>query len=319
MANKFSFDNAAFHFGRTEGPSGFLPRYLLAYACGIVVLAVISYFVLRPLIDVYLEAFSMMARGASEAAVERQLTEGLLGNFSQIGLGYLLMLILYAGFWSMMEAAVLRRYVRDEGFSIGWGADEWRVLAVGLIWFAFFIAAYIVFFLAMLGLIMPIGAMMQDSPGLIAIWGGIVMIGLLICLAVAAIKLSPAAALTIRDSKVTFTSAWGATNGRFWPMLGAFLVLGIILYIGVLVIYFVGAFVVFGAAIGGMDLSGPEPDPDQVMALFASPAVLVPIVVFYMAMLIYQGFWQYAWAGIPALAAKTDPRTGGMHNAADAF
>jgi len=44
----------------------------------------------------------------------------------------------------------MRRYVRYEGFSIGWGADEWRVLAVGLIWFAFFIAAYIVFFLAML-------------------------------------------------------------------------------------------------------------------------------------------------------------------------
>ena len=71
--------------------------------------------------------------------------------------------------------------------------------------------------------------------------------------------------------------------------------------------------------MSGIDVSSGEADPEQVMALFMNPGVLIPVGIFYFAMLLYQGFWQYAWAGVPALVAVTDPRTGGLHDAANTF
>lgn len=319
MARSFSFDNAAFHFARPEGPPGFLPKYLIAYAIGVVLIAVISFFALRPLLDAYLQAFALMAQGASEAEIERQLGEAVLGNMGRVGLGYLVMLLVYAGFWAMMESAVLRRYVREEGFSIGWGADEWRMLAVGLIWMAAFIIGYIALIIATMILVMPVGAIAQDNPALVAVWAVLVMIGLFLAWAYFAVKFSPAGAMTIRDRKVVFFGAWGASTGRFWPMLGAFVVLGLILYVVIVVLYIIGAVAMMGAALGGMDFGSGEPDPEAVIAAFSSPVVWLPLALIYGVMLVYQGFWQYAWAGIPSLAAKTDPRTGGMHDAADTF
>jgi len=318
MARPFSFDNAAFHFARTDGPPGFLPKYLSAYAVGIVAIAVLGFFALQPLIAGYIEAFTMMSRGASERQIERALGESILDNLGRLSLGYLLMLIVYAAFWSMMECAVLRRYVREDGFSIGWGADEWRMLAVGLIWMVAFIAAYIVMIIATVVLVMPLGALAQDNPALIGLWMFIVILGLGITWAYFAVKLSPAGAMTIRDRKVVYFDAWGASKGRFWPMLGAFVILGIILYAAIVVLYMIGAFAFMGVAMSGLDLSG-DLSPDEVMALITNPVVWGPVAVIYFVMLVYQGFWQYAWAGIPALTAKTDPRTGGMHDAAETF
>lgn len=319
MARPFSFDNAAFHFARTDGPPGFLPKYLAAYAIGIVIIAVISFFLLQPLFAAYMQMFTMVAQGASESQIERMFGEALLGNFGRLGLGYLLMLLVYAAFWAMMESAVLRRYVREEGFSIGWGADEWRMLAVGLIWMVAFMVAYLVFILATVVLIAPLGAVSDGGVALLGLWMFVVVFALLFVWLFLAVKLSPAGAMTIRDQKVTFFSAWGASKGRFWPMLGAFVVLGLILYVAIIVLYMIGAFTVFGAVMSGVDLNSGEADPDQMMAAFSSPGLWIPIAVMYFAVLVYQGFWQYAWAGIPSLVATTDPRTGGMHDAAESF
>ena len=261
----------------------------------------------------------MATQGASESQIERALGESILGNMGRLGLGYLLMLVVYAGFWSMMECAVLRRYVREEGFRIGWGSDEWRMLAVGLIWFTAFIVAYIAVILGTVILVMPLGAIAQDNPALIGLWMFIVILAMGLVWAFFAVKLSPAGAMTIRDQKIVFFDAWGASKGRFWPMLGAYVILALILYVVIVVLYMIGAFAMMGAAMSGMDLSSGEADPDAVLAAFSSPAVWIPLALLYFIMLVYQGFWQYAWAGIPALAAKTDPRTGGMHDAVEAF
>ncbi len=319
MAKPFSFDNAAFHFARTEGPPGFIPKYLLAYAVGIAIIGVIGFYALRPLIDGYIQAFALIAQGASEARVTRELEDVLAGNLGRIGLGYLSMMLAYAAFWAMMESAVLRRYVREEGFSIGWGGDEWRMLAVGLMWMLAFIVAYIAFIVAVAIVLVPLGSSIQSDPGPIIL----VVFGLIFALmfvwAFVAVKLSPAGAMTIRDRSVTFFGAWGATKGRFWPMLGAFVILGLILYVGILILYFAGAFTVMGLVMGNIDFSNGEVDPNEIVAMFSNPAIWGPIALIYFLMLIYQGVWQYAWAGIPSLAAKTDPRAGGMHDAAEQF
>ena len=270
MAKPFSFDNAAFHFMRADGPEGFLLRYLIAYAIGIAVLAILSFYALRPILQAYVQAFAMMSQGASEAQIERALGESILGNLGRVGLGYLAMLLVYAAFWSMMESAVLRRYIREEGFSIGWGDDEWRMLVIGLIWMVSFLVAYIALILASVILIAPVGVMAGDNIALMGMWGTIVVIALFAVWLYFAVRLSAAGALTIRDRKVAFFDAWGATKGRFWPLLGAFIILGLMLYVGILVLYFVGAFAVLGAAMSGMDLAQLEQNPDAMFSAFAS-------------------------------------------------
>lgn len=319
MARRFSFDLAAFHFAKAEGPPGFLVKFLLTYGVGVILIGLLGFYALQPLIEAYIQAFAMMAQGASERQVNEFMGQTLLNSVGRIGLGYLLMLVVYAAFWSMMESAILRRYVREEGFSLRWGADEWRMLAVGVIWIVSFIVAYIALIIGLLVLVVPVGMAFQDNPGLTFLWGGIAMAGFLVAWAYFAVRLSPAGAMTIRDQSVVYFGAWGASKGRFWTMFGAFLVLGVILYIGILVLYLIGAFTVAGIVLSAVDSSPGQADPDVVMAAFANPAVLAPIAILYLIMLVYQGFWQYCWAGIPALAAKTDPRTGGLHDAADAF
>ena len=56
-----------------------------------------------------------------------------------------------------MEASALRRYIRKEGFSIGLGGDEWRIVGVYLLWFVFSILAYLAMMIAMLAIFIPIG------------------------------------------------------------------------------------------------------------------------------------------------------------------
>ena len=85
MAKDFSFDNAAFHFAKAEGPPGFLFKYLLAYGIGVIGIAVLSFFALQPLLEGYLQAFAAMAQGASERQVERLLSEANLGDLGRLG------------------------------------------------------------------------------------------------------------------------------------------------------------------------------------------------------------------------------------------
>ncbi|MEO0608290.1 MAG: hypothetical protein AAFY82_08655 [Pseudomonadota bacterium] len=215
MAKPFSFDHAAFHFAKAEGPSGFLFKYLLAYGIGVIVMAVLSFFALEPLLAGYMRAFAAIVQGASEPEIQRLLTETIVGDLGRLGLGYLFMLVIYAAFWASLESAVLRRYVREEGFSLGWGGDEWRMLAIGLIWIAAIIVAYLAMIIGMLVLVAPVAMIVQDNPALGILWTTAVIIALGCVWIYFAVKLSPAGAVTVRDRKITFFGAWGATNGRF--------------------------------------------------------------------------------------------------------
>jgi hypothetical protein len=320
MATKFSFDNAAFHFARTDGPPGFIWKYLACFGIGALLLMGIGYYTFQPLIDPYVEMFSsLMDSNISQRAAEDAFANAIVDSFGQVAIGTLLLVLFYAVFWSVMEAAILRRYIRDEGFSIGFGADELRMLAVGVIWYLSFMGMYLVFILAMMGLIAPVATIAQDNPGLIALWTIIVVPALMVVWLYVVVRLSPAGAMTIRDRKIKFFSAWSLTKGRFWPTLGAFAVLGLILYLIAMVIYMVVGFTLIGSIFSAVDFSSGEPDPEAIFAALASSGTITGLAIGYFLMLLVQGFSQYAWAGVPALVAKTDPRIGGRTFIADEF
>lgn len=114
------------------------------------------------------------------------------------------------------------------------------------------------------------------------------------------VKFSPAAAMTIRDRKIRFASAWGATKGKFWPLLGAYALWALLGFVGYM--FAMSALVAGGAgAFAAMDPESTNP--------FGVIAGLGPLVVILYFLIIAAGIcFYYIWAGPAALAAKTDPR-----------
>jgi hypothetical protein len=325
MDKVFSFDNAAFHFARTSGPSGYMWKHALSYLLLAGLIVAVSYFLMKPLWDVYGQAMAevmMLAEtgGPGDPAVMAgEISTALMENALRILLGQILIVVLGVMLWAAFEAAIQRRYVRDEGFSLRFGGDELRIIVVGLIWMAMFIGGGIVTQLAMLGLVMPV-ATMVDNPAVAGIWGFVVGLSFIAVWIYFTVRWSAAAALTIRDRKIRFFDSWGATKGRFWTMLGAFLVLWLILGVVFFILYAVGVTGLFGSAMMAPGvMQGTEPDMTALMEYIMQPAFLAAVAALYAVMIGFQAIAGYIWAGVAALAAKTDPRGGGMVHAASAF
>lgn len=299
MAQRFSFDNAAFHFARTDGPIGFLVPFIFVYLVAGAAVTAIN-FGAQYLIFGSLNGFAdLLSSGVVPA-----------NQFAAVGIYYLIVSVAGAVFWAVFEASVQRRYVLDEGFSIKLGGDEFRLLVVGLLWFLSFLGSYL---LMIVIVVLPVTAL--SANGVSPFAPLLIFVGILIYFFVwiwMAVKLSAASALTIRDQKIKFLDSWGATRGRFWPLFGAFLVLLII----ALVIYFVLVGLVFGVTFGGEFMLS---SPDRLMRLGNPQTLGAMFFVLFLMMTTVQALFLYIWAGPAALIAKTDPRGGGSTNVAEEF
>ncbi|WP_084396198.1 hypothetical protein [Henriciella aquimarina] len=321
MAQRFSSGNALLHFARTDGPRGFVWKYLLTYAAFAILLMGVGYALFQPVFNLVFRAILSAAQGASEREVEAIFTRRLTELIGWIVLANIVMLFLGALFWAVFEAAVQRRYVREEGFSVRLGGDELRLLLVGLIWFAFSVAAYI---LSLVVIASGTGVLVMalDNPrgGGFAILGAMLMVALVWVWIV--VRLAPASAMTIRDRKVTFFGAWGATKGRFWQLVWAYVGLALMI---VLMLFL--ANMVFGTAIVASFMANIERltsaadsgNPLTLLSALLQFDILAPVLTAWLGWLMLQGLIQYMWAGPAALAAKTDPRGGGIAQAPDVF
>lgn len=299
MARKFSFENSAFHFAKTDGPGRFIPVFLVAYVILYSIITAITY------------ALAGILFGSMQELQLRLASEGFSSDiFGPFLLYYAVALGLGVMFWLAFEAALLRRYVHDEPFKLKLGGDEARLFVVGLIWFLLFMGAYLGAAL-LIGLLTTIGGMIDPNFGVILAF--IITLGALVAWLYFSVRLSAAGALTIRDRQIRFPSAMHVTKGRFWTLLGSYIVLFLI----IVAIYVVFAVLVFGIVFagGGVDFF----DPQSVSLAFAS--FESPVAYIAMAALgaVFQGMFMFAWAGPAALAAKVDPRRGGGPDAASVF
>jgi len=298
MAKHFSFDNAAFHFTRTDGPPGFTWKYLLVYVGLSLALMALQIGLQSVLFGSSEEMELMLASG--------NIPPDMIGG---IILFYLAAFITGIIFWAVMEAAIMRRYVHDSGFGLRLGGDEFRLMVVGLAWFATSLGIYFVVALAGAGLILPVVSLAGNSPAIVGVWATLVILGLGFLWIYAAVRLCAASALTIRDKKIHFIDSWGATKGRFGGLLGAYLILALIF--GIIAIVGIAT---FGAAMG-WDFS----DLDALAFSMQPKSIFGLTAVFTVLFVIFQGLGTFVWAGPAALAAKTDPRHGGRSDAADVF
>jgi hypothetical protein len=293
----FSFDNALFHFRRTGGPKGFLLKYGATYAVLYLLMSAVTLWLQAPLFGMMFDPDMMNDPVAMEAA--------MMGQMGRVLLSYLLMLPLGLAFWMLFEGANQRRYMRAEDFRLQLGADELRLLIVGLIWFGLFIALY----LGMILMIMvPIGIMaaMGNSNG--AALGGLLAFVLFIAYMVFALwlaaRFSPAAALTVRDRSIRFGQAWRVTKGKAWTILGSWIVLMLIMMVVFFVLYMIFAVVMVAALMPVM--GGLEDDPSAIFSAMVSPGIIIPGAVLMVGFIFLQACWMHIFSGPAALAARTD-------------
>lgn len=316
---RFSFGNAAMHFAQADGPGGFLWKYVISYILATALLVGASYFLFQPVFGVLWSVIQQAAQGVSEAQVEAIVTREMTRLLGRIIIGYIAMLLLGALFWAVFEAAIQRRYVREEGFSIGLGGDEFRLLVVGLLWVVFMIVFYILTGLVS-ALLVGIFLSSTDEPSMLVLIFPVVYLLSGLFWAYFAVRLSPASAMTIRDRKIHFFGAWGATRKRFLPLFLAYVVLALVLSVIFMIVYFIGGAAVFGTVFAMVgDLNSLEDNPEEIFLLLLDGTLIYPFLGFYFVMLILQGILFYVWAGPAALAAKTDPRGGGVAQAPDVF
>ncbi|MBL8537208.1 MAG: hypothetical protein JNM59_07370 [Hyphomonadaceae bacterium] len=217
----YAFKRRERRFVLTRAAIGYL---LLRLTIGAAFLA-IAWPLLSSAMSWYLDAIGSVANGGVLTAPPWQTLSALAPLV--IGSGLLSMLVLAA-----FEAACLRWLVRNEtsGFlGLGLGADTWRVFALYWIWFLcglIFLALVVAFYVALRAV-----SGLHAALGVVTVFvGALAPLGLAALVIWAGVRLSPAAALSIAYKRLVFLDAWKATRGKFWPALGAF-VLVIVGYI----------------------------------------------------------------------------------------
>jgi hypothetical protein len=294
---EFSVGNAMGHFNKTEGPKGFLWKFALAYALCAIVVQGLSMYLMAPL---YGAAFNPVVMEDPD-----MMDQVMLKNIGRFALAYLVAMVTGILLWMMFEASSQRRYMRAEGFSLKLGADEGRLLVVGLFWIGLMILLYIGMFVLMM-VPMIIGAVAGSdgamAAGAVAV---IVMLAYVVFAIWVTVRFSPAAAMTIRDRKIRFGSAWRVTKGKVWTLIGSWLVLALIMMAIIFVLYLVFAVTAVLSLMPVMQ-SGSD-DPADVLAAFASPGFIIPVIIFGLVYMGLAGVMMHVFGGPAALAAKTDP------------
>lgn len=217
-------------------------------------------------------------------------------------LGYYILLAAY-------EAACLRWMIHGETgglFGLSLGADTWRVYFSYWIWFLLLIAFYIVCAIvaggAMASVFMGMQGGAEPSPAAVIIP---LVLGLLVVLALIyfSVRLAPAAATSVARRKFAFFDAWKVSKGRFWGLLGAFVLLFLMF-----IVFVIAVEVAFGVMVGmtAMNSVGQtEPQSaEEAFRAFATPQYMAGIVALIVAITIASFLFYIALFGVNARAAS---------------
>jgi hypothetical protein len=166
---------------------------------------------------------------------------------------YLLMIplgiVFYAVLYATMARAVLEPGEEGVGY-IRFGMDEVRQGLLFLLWIVIVIAAEIV---AGMIVAIPTGVTFLAARSFwpVALAASCVVV---FCVGLyLAVRLSLSSALTFDTRRVNLFGSWTLTRGRFWPMLGAYLLmLGVAILISILTFIVIAIVAAVMGGIGGM-------------------------------------------------------------------
>ncbi len=309
----FTFGNALSHYTKTGGPKGFLRAFAFTYAILSLISSAVSMALQWPVYKVYIR---MITEGGDPVSYAQEIEAASMGSM----LMSVLLMPVGILIWMVFEGASQRRYMRAEGFRLRIGADEWRLLVVGLIWVGLLIAAYIALIIAII-IPMVAGAVGGERGAIIgAAFAFLIFIAFFIAALYFVARLSAASALTVRDQQIRFFESWNVTREHGWTIVGAWVVLGLIMTLIAIVVYGVLAVAGIGlfAAIEPGFLQG-DLSSDQVAAAFSNPVFWAPLAILLFLAVAFQAAFIHVSAGPAALAARNDPNWVGNPGIADEF
>jgi len=207
----------------------------------------------------------------------------------------------------MLAAATFRAVLfpeQDRFAYLRLGMDELRLLGCALVLIICFYLIMIVVGIAAMVLVMATTAL--GATGIISLLIGVAMIALSAWLMT---RLALAGPLTILQHKIVIGPAWRLSRGHFWPLLGAYFVVMLILFAAYAVIFLVR----MGPAM--TDMFHPT---DQAAALRVATAQIAAYtlslknIVLTLVMSLVMGFAHALYAGGVAVAtAQLVDRGGG--------
>lgn len=318
---------ATFFALRNRGPSGVLTGITGGYLALMVVIigafVAVNYQFLGPVISWYGELLGSAASGTTPDFPGMDSPGPIFVLMGSI------IVLMFAGYFAfaMFEAGCLRWMVRGEtggvlGLSLG--RDTWTVYLTLWIWFFLYMGYSMVS--GIIGTIVAglILFAMRDSSNymLSVIISQGVQLLTYIPMIYFAVRLAPAAAVSVGEKRVAFFDAWKVTKGRFWELFGSFFVIYLIVIVGEVVIFGAVIALFFGSVWSTLANMGSDPTGQQTLQAIASiftaqnMAILatVYLIVLVLGLLVYILF--YGINARAVIAAADEGKVQGLQTAA---
>jgi len=326
MPSRFSFDGALMFAFRAAHARSFLWMFPLAFAG---VFTVFSLAILIFAKDDFVQVFQTieMLEQASVGQDDPQAVFAAILGAMQPLVGWAIFATLGSWIiWAMFEAASQRRYIRDEKFSLGFGGDELRIMGVGACWAIlqtlFTVLPAMMVFNSLFDMFdwVEAGASEEDLiNNIVGPFMGALGLSLLMFLVYVffATRLAPCFALTIKDREFRFFDAWNVSRGRFWPILGAYVIIAVI---GGIVVSILDQLLEIPLMFAMTPAFENVRTGEEIVGALMSGGVLVALAIYMVARLFLSGLLMHVGGAPAAFAARHDPR-GGVDDAlrADIF
>ncbi|MBX3429135.1 MAG: hypothetical protein KF779_06115 [Hyphomonadaceae bacterium] len=302
--------NATFFAFRKREKAVLLPATIAFAVVAIVMFGAFSALNWQAFIDYMNWAASISSSSAGAAGGGQPSMDAMMPPQSVMSIAptYFLLLLGYYILLASYEAACLRWMIHGETsglFGLSLGADTWRVYFGYWVWFLLLIAFYIVCAIVAGGAFASIMMGMQGGaePSANAVIVPLV-IGLLVVVALIyfSVRFAPAAATSVARKKFAFFDAWTVSKGRFWALLGAFVLLFLMFFVFVIAVE-----VAFGVMVGmsaASSIGHTEPQSaEEAFRAFATPQYMAGVIAIIVALSFASMMFYIALFGVNARAA----------------
>jgi hypothetical protein len=252
------------------------PATVVVWAVLLLVLSAAASALLLPVLGQFRGGVTSGATAVSPAQL------AALGSFMRL---YLILLPAYLIVVAVFTAAIYRAVLRptETGFGrLRFGGDELRLIGLfvlmGLFFFVVFLLVGVVAGLAVGG---AIAATRSGGAAGAVLTVTLLYLVLIIAGAWLAVRFSLAAPMTFGERRIRLFGSWRLTKGRFWPLLGCYLLAWVFMILVLLVDMAVSGVLMLGAAGGSFTRVASamfRPDVTSAMGVL-SPIYIVRLVV----------------------------------------
>tara|TARA_R100000365_G_C2746744_1_gene76137 strand:- start:450 stop:1433 length:984 start_codon:yes stop_codon:yes gene_type:complete len=314
VVNRFTFDGALASPLRAAHANSFPWLFGVSYAAVTSLGILLLIFLSKDSFAAFADAIEMLDQMDPDQVELFTFLRMILGSFAPLFPWIVLGSFGAWVIWSVFQAASQRRYVRDERFFLRFGGDELRMMVVSLLWNVLQLVFTFVPIIIFLGGMLDVVALIlsgDDDPRLVGrvmttmLMGGFLWLILFIAYVFFATRLAPCFALTIKERRICFFDAWNVSRGRFWPILGAYLIWSIG---GGMVVSVIDQILQIPMGMLMMPHLDSLQTGEELMTLVMSAGFLIPLFIYAFLRMFAAGLLMHAVAGPAAFAARHDPR-----------